>query len=223
MTKRIVQLSALEGYDLWSQYYDQTPNLVVALDSRHTVSLLAPASGEVVLDAGCGTGRNLHALISAECEPIGIDFSKGMLSVAANRFPDVPLARSDLHQTLPFRSASFDAVLCALIGEHLTNLRTAIQEFHRVLRPGGRLIFSAYHPAMAEAGKEANFEVSGVEYRLGAVRHSVGQYEDSIRDAGFRHLERFEFKGDRQLAREVAAAVKYLDFPVLLVLKAIRT
>jgi SAM-dependent methyltransferase len=143
-----------------------------------------------------------------------------MLSVAASRFPEVPLAIADLHKPLPFRSGCFDAVLCALIGEHINQLAPVLEEFHRVLRSAGRLIFSTYHPAMAEAGKEANFELAGVEYRLGAVRHTVEQYENSIRGTGFVDVERLEFRGDDQLALTVPVAAKYIDFPVLLVLKA---
>jgi malonyl-CoA O-methyltransferase len=219
MQKRIQNVSARDGYDLWSETYDQTPNPVVAMDSRYTIKLLAPRRGELILDAGCGTGRNLQALKDAECRPVGIDFSIGMLSVGARKHPGVPLALADLHEALPFASDSFDAVLCGLIGEHLNDL-TCVTEFHRVLKPRGRLVFSAYHPAMAEAGKEANFELAGVEYRLGAVRHNVDQYEAAIAGAGFTGLERFEFSGDERLVQTVAAAAKYVDFPVLLVIRA---
>jgi len=222
MQKRIERLDAQQGYDLWAKTYDQTPNLVVAMDGRHTVKLLAPRAGEMILDAGCGTGRNLAPLLRAGSYAIGLDFSRGMLAIAARNHPDVPLAVADLHRPLPFRSASFDAVLCGLIGEHLNDLNVVSREFHRVLKPGGRLIFSAYHPAMAEAGKEANFELSGIEYRLGAVAHSVKAYEDSILSAGFCGLSRHEFSGDLQLVDLVPAAVKYLDFPVLLVIEASR-
>jgi SAM-dependent methyltransferase len=65
-TKRV---SVQEGYDLWSETYDTTPNPVVAMDARHTVALLQPQVGERILDAGCGTGRNLKALLEAGAIP----------------------------------------------------------------------------------------------------------------------------------------------------------
>jgi SAM-dependent methyltransferase len=222
MAKRIENVSARRGYDLWSESYDQTPNLVVAMDSRHTVRALAARGGELILDAGCGTGRNLAELLRDGCDPIGIDFSPGMLAVASRRHPAVPLALADLHSSLPFAGECFDAVLCALIGEHLTNLSAVLMEFHRVLKPSGRLVFSAYHPAMAEAGKEANFQVGDIEYRLGAVRHSAEDYHGAITGAGFRDIERREYSGDPDLARAVGAAAKYLGFPVLLLFKAVK-
>ena len=82
-TKRV---TAREGYDLWANTYDQTPNPVVAMDSRHTMSLLNPQPGQKILDAGCGTGRNLARISRAGARPYGLDFSLGMLRVAKPRW-----------------------------------------------------------------------------------------------------------------------------------------
>jgi SAM-dependent methyltransferase len=121
---------------------------------------------------------------------------------------------------LPFETGRFDAVLCALIGEHLDELPLALREMHRVLIAGGRLVFSVYHPEMAAAGKKANFERAGVEYRLGAHRYTVEDYANLLEDAGFDDLSRHEFLGDDWLVRSVPSATKLLGFPVLLVFKA---
>src|SRR5215475_15036169 len=67
------RVSVRKGYDLWSVTYESTPNPVVTMDSRHTIKILAPAEGELILDAGCGTGRNLKPLLTAGATAIGID------------------------------------------------------------------------------------------------------------------------------------------------------
>ena len=218
--KRIKRVSARQGYDLWSETYDSTPNPVVAMDSRYTIGLLKPARGESILDAGCGTGRNLKQLLLAGSTAVGIDFSHRMLKVARSQLENAEVALADLQTSLPFYNGIFDAVLCALIGEHLSDLRVVLAEFYRILKPAGRLVFSVYHPAMSAAGIEANFQRDGVEYRLGAVHYSVATHLDLLRDAGFEGIQIHEFSGDVELVESVPAAVKYLGFPVLLIVTA---
>jgi len=218
--KETRRVSVREGYNLWAETYDETPNPVVAMDARYTLDVLAPKPDEQILDAGCGTGRHLGPLLRARSNPVGVDFSRGMLDIARRNYPEVPLALADLQRPLPFENERFDAVLCALIGEHLNELPLALQEMHRVLRAGGRLVFSVYHPEMAAAGKEANFERSGVEYRLGAYRYSMVDYANLLEDAGFEDPARHEFLGDARLVRPVPSATRLLGFPVLLVLEA---
>ncbi|HWQ34254.1 MAG TPA: class I SAM-dependent methyltransferase [Blastocatellia bacterium] len=220
MEKKIQRVTVQEGYDLWAETYDTTPNPVVAMDARHTLSMLAPQPGERILDAGCGTGRNLKSVISAGSRAVGLDFSHGMLKVAQRRLPRVPLLRADLQRQFPFQRECFDAVLCALIGEHLDDLRTTFSETHAVLRRGGRFVFSVYHPELAAAGKEANFQRDGIEYRLGAVRYTVDDYLNLLEDAGFRQFAYREFNGDEELARQVPAAERLLNVPVLFAVEA---
>lgn len=188
----IRRVGVQEGYDIWSDSYESTPNPVVAVDSRHTLPLLAPQKGQRILDAGCGTGRNLRPMLLAGADVFGIDFSLGMLRVAqTNR-----IAQADLLCPLPFQADTFDAVLCALIGEHLPELNTPLHDFFRITRPGGRLVFSVYHPELAAAGKEANFQKHGAEYRLGAVVYSTHDYLRAVADAGYVSLAVHEFQGD---------------------------
>ena len=54
---------------------------------------------------------------------------------------EVKTARADA-ESLPFADASFDLVLGHAVLHHLPNLRRAFAEFHRVLRPGGRIVFA---------------------------------------------------------------------------------
>lgn len=218
--KETRRVGTREGYDLWAETYDETPNPVVAMDARYTLDVLAPRPGELILDAGCGTGRHLRSLLRAWSNPVGVDSSRGMLEIARRNFPEVPLTFADLQRPLPFENERFDAVLCALIGEHLDELPLALGEMHRVLRAGGRLVFSVYHPEMAAAGKEANFELAGVEYRLGAHRYTIEDYANLLEDAGFETPARHEFLGDKRFLSSVPSATRLLGFPVLLVFEA---
>lgn len=218
--KIVKRVAVREGYDLWADSYDRTPNPVVAMDSRHTLNLLRPKPGQKILDAGCGTGRNLARIVAGGAQAYGMDFSLGMLRVAHKRVSGVPLVQADLQAEFPFRPGEFQSVLCALIGEHLDKLAFTLRQLHAMLEPGGWMVFSVYHPDLAEAGKEANFAVGSTEYRLGAIRYSAEDYPRMMRDAGFRDIEGFEYKGDRQLIEEIPSAADLLDKPVILALRA---
>lgn len=222
MAKRVERPGVRDGYDRWAGTYDATPNPLVALDRRVTLTALNPRAGERVLDAGCGTGAHLAALCRARSRAVGLDFSRGMLRVAQRQAPDAALAQADLNQVFPVRRRAFDAVLSALVSEHLAELRRFFQEAFAVLRRGGRLVFSAFHPELARAGIEANFEQGGTEYRLGAERYSVSDYLNQISDAGFRNLAWREYEGDDRLVQEVSGAHKYRGRPLLLLVQAER-
>jgi SAM-dependent methyltransferase len=222
MTKRIERPGVREGYDRWSATYDATPNPLVSLDRRHTLRALDPRPGESILDAGCGTGSHLRNLCAVHSRPVGLDFSRGMLRVAQRAAPGAALAQADLNRDLPIRPGAFDALLSALVSEHLRDLPRFFREASHALRRGGRLVFSAFHPELARAGIEANFEQDGTEYRLGAERYTVDDYLNCISDAGFQRLEWHEYCGDDRLIAEVPWTTKYLGRPLLLLVRAQR-
>jgi ubiquinone/menaquinone biosynthesis methyltransferase len=110
----------------------------VLLDSLPTG--LAP----VCVDLACGTGDVSFALAQRypRGEVYGIDLTSEMLHIAQarNRFPNVTLQLGDMHH-LPFPSASFDIVTGSYALRNAPSLTVALQEIHRVLRPGGTAAF----------------------------------------------------------------------------------
>ena len=222
MARRVKRPGVRDGYDLWAMTYDATANPLVALDRRVTLNALSPRPSELVLDAGCGTGTHLASIYRARSRPVGLDFSHGMLRVAQSKAPRAALVQADLNRDFPVRRRAFDAVLSALVSEHLLDLRRFFAETFAVLRRGGRLVFSAFHPELARAGVEANFEQDGTEYRLGAEHYTTSDYLNHISAAGFRNLNWCEYVVDERLIQEVPWARKYLNRPLLLLIRAER-
>jgi len=220
--KRVVRPGVRSGYDKWAQDYDRTINPVVALERRHAMSLLRPRHNERIIDAGCGTGVHLRSMQRAGSQPIGVDFSHGMLCVAQRNNPGVRLVEADLNRQLPFTRHAFDAFLCGLVSEHLTSLPTLFSEAFGSLKAGGRLVFCAFHPEPASAGIEANFTHHDVEFRLGAEPHSVDDYLNHIDDAGFGDVRWATYCGDAALAKAIPQASKYIGAPLLLTITALR-
>ncbi len=131
--------AAVEGmFDRLAPRYDRMNRIIsLGLDRRwrkRTVAALALPAGSRVVDLACGTGDLCRDLAAAGCEPIGVDFSAGMLSVART---DAPLVRAD-GACLPVGNAAVDGITCGFALRNFVDLDTVFGECARVLRTGGR-------------------------------------------------------------------------------------
>lgn len=100
-------------------------------------------TNSITLDAGCGSGRFLIPL-SKEMNVVGVDFSKGLLEKARHQVPNAKVCVADLEH-LPFKSQTFDTVLCVRVLQHLTNQKNAVNELSRVLKKSGTIIILSYN------------------------------------------------------------------------------
>ncbi|AGP54926.1 methyltransferase domain-containing protein [Streptomyces rapamycinicus] len=103
-------------------------------------------AGLAVLDAGCGPGADLPALAEAVVPGgtvIGVDRDQEMLDAAAERVaaahPCVELRLGDVH-ALPLDDVAVDRARTDRVLQWVDDPARALAEFHRVLRPGGRLV-----------------------------------------------------------------------------------
>lgn len=96
-----------------------------------------------VLEVGCGTGHWLAEMAPGAGFVCGLDRSRGMLEQA--RPTGVPLLHGDAC-ALPFRSRSFDAVVCVNALHHFPAPRRFVAEAARVLRRGGRVAVIGMDP-----------------------------------------------------------------------------
>ncbi len=120
----------------------QTPEIVN--QRLQTLQALGLKSGESVFDAGCGTGLLIEQealAVGADGRAEGMDYSDDMLVHARARCAD--LSQVNLQQgsveALPFDDAAFDALSCTQVLLYVEHLDAALDEFKRVLRPGGRM------------------------------------------------------------------------------------
>jgi demethylmenaquinone methyltransferase/2-methoxy-6-polyprenyl-1,4-benzoquinol methylase len=102
---------------------------------RTAVHALQLVAGARVIDLACGTGDLCRTLASAGYQPIGVDFSAGMLAAART---DAPLVRADAMR-LPFPDRSIDGLTCGFALRNFVDLAPVLAECARVLRPRGRM------------------------------------------------------------------------------------
>ncbi len=102
--------------------------------------------GELLLDAGCGEGRHCFGALERGARVVGLDLDLPSLRAGAkplaNRGDELgrlacALQGNTFH--LPFRSATFDRVICSEVMEHVHDFPAACRELARVTKPGGRV------------------------------------------------------------------------------------
>ena len=135
-------------FDEWPEKYDQwfmTPigSLVKKYESELMLDFLKPAPGEMILDAGCGTGVFTRDIISRGSQVIGLDISFPMLRRAREKSGGVRFHPiwGDL-STLPFREESFDKVVSVTALEFIAEAKAAVAELFRVARRGGVVVMA---------------------------------------------------------------------------------
>ena len=108
-----------------------------------------------VLDVGAGTGYFSAALAERypDARVIALDLAEGMLRQAARRFAGWRVVGDA--EALPVASSSVDLVFSNVALQWASSAEAALQEFHRVLRPGGRLLFTSFGPGTLRELREA--------------------------------------------------------------------
>ncbi len=172
------------GYREWAPSYDR-PNLLVGLERRGLLPLLADLPTGSAVDAGCGTGHWAGHLLTRGWTVTGVDRSPAMLAVAARRCPGARFTRADIRH-LPLASGSSSLVVCALTLGHLAHAAPALREFARVLAPGGSAVVSDLHPFAATVlGWRAGFtQASGRRAFITTYAHTHAEYVRAFASAG---------------------------------------
>jgi SAM-dependent methyltransferase len=160
----------------------------------HFGELLELRSGSRLLDVGCGSGGPaLHLAEATGASVVGVDvLEEGIAAATAQaRARDLDgqatFVRADAGERLPFEEESFDAVLSVDAMCHLPDRRNVLEEWHRLTRPAGRILFT--DPTVVTG------LVTGTEI---ADRSAIGMYvfsvasmnEELLAEAGFDLLSR---------------------------------
>jgi SAM-dependent methyltransferase len=162
--------------------------------------LLGDVQGRRVLELGCGAAAGARWVATAGADAVGLDLSSGMLrhARAGSRRSGVvvPLVQADA-LALPFRDAAFDIVFTAFGAvPFVADSAALMREVARVLRPGGRWVFSVTHPMrwifLDDPGERGLVVVHSYFDRRAYVEedeHGVPRYVEQHRTMGDRIRE----------------------------------
>ena len=133
-------------FDSWPQRYDawfQTPigRLVKTYEAKTVLGLLKPGRGEIILDAGCGTGIFTLDFLAAGARIVGLEISWPMLITARRKVGGEPFEEilGDMIK-LPFKENRFDKAVSVTALEFIEDAKGAVRELFRVTKPGGRVV-----------------------------------------------------------------------------------
>lgn len=145
---------------------------VTTMESNDIPKLLELTASSRVLEIGCGSGR--YALRLAEkigCRITGLDLNShgirnaNQLASQAGLTCIAKFEECDVSDTLPFEDGRFDAVFSNDVLCHIPGRAAVVAQLHRVLKPGGRLLYS---DALVVGGLVSHEEI--------ATRSSIGYY-----------------------------------------------
>lgn len=213
-------------------------NAMNALYERPALqALVGPVSGLRVLDAGCAGGGHSEWLVSQGCRVVGIDSSPEMVALFRKRLGHAATVhQADLARPLPFlKDGSFDLVLSSLTLHYVRDWAVPLGELHRVLRPGGRLVFSTHHPFFdleaSDSGLYRRTELVQERWKgfgkapvtVRFYRRPLGAISAALADAGFTVRRMVEPEPSAELERRWPDVYTWLRRqPAFLLVDAVR-
>ncbi len=180
--------------DLWIAVYGDNdishgkPSALVA----PCLNLLPPASR--ILELGCGAGQDAEAFAVAGHTVIATDFVTGLIATnqaRLARLPGLEFRDMRIDAPYPFADATFDAVYAHLTLHYFPHDITLsiVAEIHRVLRPGGWLMFACKSTDDPAWGRGVEIEPDMFALN-GKVRHFFTEtYARSLLEPGFHALD----------------------------------
>ena len=143
------------AYKRWAPLYPPVAhNPLMRAEQQAMLRYWPEVAGLRVLDLACGTGRYCRLLADAGAAAvIALDFCVPMLM----QVPNGSRVCASMMQ-LPFAAQTFDVVISGLALGHAVGVYPWMAEVARVLRGGGTLLYSDFHPDAARAGLTRSFK-----------------------------------------------------------------
>jgi ubiquinone/menaquinone biosynthesis C-methylase UbiE len=172
-----------EIFDDWPEKYDlwfETPmgKLIKDYESELILRMLTPESGEVILDAGCGTGIFTADILETGARVVGLELALTMLRRALNRCEDQTFQSviGDMRM-LPFADASFHKAISITAIEFIQDARIAVEELFRVTKPGGFIVVATLNSLSPWAQRRKDAAQKGHPL----FRHAIFRSPDQIK------------------------------------------
>ncbi len=170
-----------ELFDTWPERYEawfKTPigALVRNVEIELVLRLVASRPGELLLDAGCGTGVFTTDFVASGSRVVGLDISRPMLRYARTKDQGASLmtVQADM-RALPFNDQSFDGAVSITALEFVAEARDVIDELFRVTKPGGLIVVATLNSLSTWAERRNSKTASGQRHVLENAHYRSGE------------------------------------------------
>ena len=156
-------------------------------------------NGTMWLDAGCGTGTLARCLAARGCSVLGVDASAEMIAAAecaardSNHSDRLSFVRINTIARLALDDNLLDGILCSSVLEYVPDPAACLNEFARVLKPGGLLVVSI--PNRGSVARKMQMACHQIGNLLGQTwcgfldysrhQYSRNEFEEKLIEAGF--------------------------------------
>jgi len=171
------------------------------------LGLLGNIAGLKAIDLGCGAGQNAVSLAKAQADVTAVDFSSKQLAeakkLALSENVSLKFINSDLIDMPEIKDNSYDIAISACAMAFVGNLKAALSEVFRILKPGGKFVLSIMHPTQYILDGEKSsmyfnssypfnprlmkwsWDLDNKPIRFQHYLRSIADYHNNLTDAGF--------------------------------------
>jgi ubiquinone/menaquinone biosynthesis C-methylase UbiE len=216
---------SVEAYDIWSVNYDDQPgNLMLDLDDTLFSDLLRGLNlaKKKVADIGCGTGRHWDKLLKHKPKSLtGFDVSAGMLKRLEQKFPEAQTYQITDNLFADVHDQSYDVIISTLTIAHIKNIEEALQAWCRILKPGGDIIITDFHPSTLAYGGKRTFKHHNKQIVVQNYVHQLSDIKEIMLNNNCTLIAHEEVKIDEKVkhyyANQNALHVyeSYKGFPII--------
>ena len=160
-----VQAAWETNAEWWDTYYEEGNDFHLTLVAPATERLLGVRPEETILDIACGNGAFSRRMSQLGARVVAFDFSAPFVECARRRTVDpadrieyLELDATDRRALRSLGEGRFDAAVCTMALMDMEEIGPLAEMLPRLLRPGGRFVFSIMHPCFNQMGAKMMLE-----------------------------------------------------------------